>query len=204
MEKSQLKSEDKVHFREKIALGVGGFSNMFGYIGINTVARTAYVMILGLNAAWVGIALTIPRFLDAFIDPLMGKISDNFHSRWGRRRPFIVVGAILMGITFGFIWMVPDAWSPTLKIIYFILMQILFYTFYSVFAVPFKALTYEMTPDYNERNHVMAYVAFFHKAGEFLYEWIIPLAAVISSAYFASKLPPGSKVEMTGVIIVAW
>jgi len=61
-----------------------------------------------------------------------------------------------------------------------------------------------MTPDYNERNRVMAFVAFFHKTAEFLYEWIIPLAAVISSAYFASKLPAGSKVEMTGIIIVAW
>jgi len=193
-----------VPFREKIALGVGGFSNMFGYIGINTVARTAYIMILGLNAAWIGVALTIPRIWDAFSDPLMGKISDNFHSRWGRRRPFIVIGAILMGIVFGLIWMVPEAWSPTGKIIYFILLQIVFYTCYTVFAVPFKALTYEMTPDYNERNRVMAYVAFFHKLAEFLYEWIIPLAAVISSAYFVSKLPEGKKVEMTGIIIVAW
>jgi GPH family glycoside/pentoside/hexuronide:cation symporter len=83
-------------------------------------------------------------------------------------------------------------------------MQIVFYTCYTIFAVPFKALSYEMTPDYNERNRVMAFVAFFHKSAEFLYEWIIPLAAVISSAYFASKLPQGSKVEMTGIIIVAW
>ena len=49
----------KVPFREKIALGVGGFSNLFAYIGINTVARTVYVMILGVNAAWIGVALTI-------------------------------------------------------------------------------------------------------------------------------------------------
>jgi GPH family glycoside/pentoside/hexuronide:cation symporter len=204
MESSTMKSGDKVRLREKLTLGVGGFSNMFGYIGVNTVARTAYVMILGLNAAWIGVALTIPRILDAFFDPFVGKISDNFHSRWGRRRPFIVIGAVAMGIIFGFIWMVPDSWTPTMKIIYFILMQILFYIFYSIFAVPFKALTYEMTPDYNERNRVMAYVAFFHKLAEFLYEWTIPLAAVISSAYFAYKLPAGSKVEMTGVIIVTW
>ncbi len=201
-EKTLLK--DKVPFWEKVALGGGAFSNMFGYIGVNTVARTAYIMILGLNAAWIGVALTIPRLWDAFSDPLMGKISDNFHSRWGRRRPFIVAGAILMGIVFGLIWMVPEAWTPTVKIIYFILMQIVFYTCYTIFAVPFKALTYEMTPDYNERNSVMAYAAFFHKLAEFLYEWIIPLAAVISSAYFVTRLPEGSKVEMTGIIIVAW
>ncbi|MBN2011661.1 MFS transporter [candidate division KSB1 bacterium] len=194
----------KVPFREKLALGVGGFSNLFAYIGINTLARTVYVMILGLNAAWIGVALTIPRIWDAFSDPIMGKISDNFHSRWGRRRPFIVGGAITMGLIFGLIWMVPQAWNETTQIIYFILMQLLFYTCYTVFAVPFKALTYEMTPDYNERNQVMAYVAFFHKLAEFLYEWLIPLAAVISSAYFVSKIPEGQQVEMTGIIIVTW
>ena len=116
MKQSNLKDKkktiiDKVPFREKMALGVGAFSNMFGYIGVATVARTAYIMIMGLNAAWIGVALTIPRIWDAFTDPFMGKISDNFHSRWGRRRPFIVAGAILMGIIFGLIWMVPEAWN---------------------------------------------------------------------------------------------
>jgi len=135
---------------------------------------------------------------------MAGEISDNFHSRWGRRRPFIVGGALMMGLLFGLIWMVPGSWNQTMQIIYFIMMQILFYTCYTVFAVPFKALTYEMTPDYNERNRVMAYVAFFHKLAEFLYEWMIPLAAVISSAYFVSKIPEGEKVEMTGIIIVTW
>jgi GPH family glycoside/pentoside/hexuronide:cation symporter len=61
-----------------------------------------------------------------------------------------------------------------------------------------------MTPDYNERNRVMAYVAFFHKAAEFLYEWIIPLAAVVSSLYFLERIPAGQKVEMNGIRIVTW
>jgi len=195
---------DRVPFKEKVALGVGGFSSMFGYTGINTVARTVYVMILRVNPAWVGIALTLPRIWDAFSDPIMGKISDNFHSKWGRRRPFIVVGALLMGIVFGLIWMVPEYWSHLPQLIYFLLMQLVFFTCYTVFSVPYNALTYEMTPDYNERNRVMAYVAFFHKAGEFLYEWIIPLAAVFSSAYFVLRIPEGQKVEMNGIRIVTW
>jgi GPH family glycoside/pentoside/hexuronide:cation symporter len=195
---------DKVPLREKMTLGLGGLSNMFAYIAINSVARTVYVMILGLNSAWIGIALTIPRICDAFIDPLMGKLSDNFHSRWGRRRPFIVVGALSMGIAFGLTWMVPQKWSDPSKIIYFIVMQLVFYACYSVFSVPFNALTYEMTPDYNERNRVMAYVAFFHKTGEFLYEWMIPFAALVSSLYFVSQIPAGQKVEMNGIRIMTW
>ena len=195
---------DRVPFREKLALGVGGFTSLFGYIGINTVARTAYVMIMGLNPALVGMALFIPRMWDAFSDLLMGKISDNFHSRWGRRKPFIVIGAVTMGIVFGLIWMVPESWNQPAKLAYFIVMQIIFFTCYTIFSVPYNALTYEMTPDYNERNSVMAYNAFFHKAGEMLYEWMIPLAAVFSTIYFAAKLPEDQTVELNGIRVVTW
>jgi len=203
-EKQKTLPQDRVPFREKLALGVGGFTSLFGYIGINTVARTVYVMILGVNAAWVGMALFIPRMWDAFSDPFMGKISDNFHSRWGRRRPFIVAGALSMGIVFGLTWMVPEDWSQPAKLIYFIAMQLVFFTCYTVFSVPYNALTYEMTPDYNERNRVMAYNAFFHKAGELLYEWMIPLASIFSIAYFSTKLPEGQNVELNGIRIVTW
>ena len=194
-----MKNSDRVPFWEKLILGIGGFPSLFGYIGINTVARTVYIMILGVNPLWVGLALFAPRFLDGFLDPLMGKISDNFHSRWGRRKPFIVIGAVLMGIVFGLVWMVPESWSQAAKLVYFIVMQFVFFACYSMFSVPYTALTYEMTPDYNERNSVMAYNAFFHKVAEFLYEWMIPLGAVFSWVFFSFD-----KVELNGIRVVTW
>lgn len=199
-----MKNSDRVPFREKLVLGSGGFPSLFGYIGINTVAWTVYVMILGVNPAWVGLALFAPRFMDGFLDPLMGKISDNFHSKWGRRKPFIVIGAVLMGIVFGLTWMVPGSWSEAAKLAYFIVMQFIFFACYTMFSVPYNALTYEMTPDYNERNSVMAYNAFFHKLGEFLYEWIVPLGSIFSLAYFATKLPKDQTVEINGIRVVTW
>ncbi len=199
-----MKNSDRVPFREKLILGSGGFPSLFGYIGINTIAWTVYVMILGVNPAWVGLALFVPRFMDGFLDPLMGKISDNFHSKWGRRKPFIVIGAVSMGIVFGLTWMVPESWSQPAKLAYFIVMQLIFFACYSVFSVPYTALTYEMTPDYNERNSVMAYNAFFHKLGELLYEWMVPLATVFSLAYFAAKLPKDQTVELNGIRVVTW
>jgi GPH family glycoside/pentoside/hexuronide:cation symporter len=203
-ERGDILFKDKVPFWEKLALGIGGFSNLFGFISINTVARTVYIMIFGVNPAWVGVALSIPRIWDAVTDPLMGKISDNYHSRLGRRRPFIVIGALTMGIVFGLMWMVPQTWSDPGKIVFFIVMQLVFYVCYTVFSVPFNALTYEMTPDYEERNRVMAYVAFFHKAGEFVYEWIVPLAAVFSSIFFVMQIPESQSVEINGIRIVTW
>ena len=149
-------NSDRVPLWEKLVLGSGGFPSMFGYVGISTVARTVYIMILGINPFLVGLALFAPRFMDGFLDLLMGKISDNCHSRWGRRKPFIVIGALLMGIVFGLIWMIPESWGLTAKLTCFIVMQFIFFACYSVFSVPYNALTYEMTPDYNERNNVMA------------------------------------------------
>ena len=173
------KLHDKVPFYEKAALGAGALAAFFGYAGVSILAYPVYNMILGVNAAWIGIALMTPRLWDAITDPLMGKISDNFHSRFGRRKPFIVCGAISMGILFALLWYVPDNWSDQLKITYFIAMQILYFTAYTVFAVPYNALTYEMTPDYNERTNVMAFCAFFHKLGELLGGWMLPLATAL-------------------------
>ena len=194
----------RVPLSEKLTLGMGSLSSFFGYVAINSLAYPVYNMILGVDVALVGIALTVPRIWDALTDPVMGLISDNFHSKWGRRKPFIVSGAILMGIVFGLIWLVPEAWSETAKVAFFIGMQILFFTFFTVFYVPYTALTYEMTPDYNERTRVMAYNAFFHKFGEFIYQWMIPLAAVLSVRFFAASLPEGQEVNLSGIRTVGW
>ena len=151
----------RVPWMEKIILGFGMLSSFFGYVAVNSLAFPVYNMILGVSPALIGVALLIPRLWDAFTDPLMGVISDNFHSRWGRRKPFIVIGSIFMGVSFGLLWMAPTEWSETLKIAYFIVFQIFFFTFFTIFYVPYTALTYEMTPDYNERTRVMSVTAFF-------------------------------------------
>ena len=155
-------------------------------------------MMLGVNTALVGTALMIPRIWDAFTDPVMGLISDNYHSKWGRRKPFIVIGAALMGIVFGLIWLVPEALEPDCQNNLFccacsfsFLHSLRFFTF------PIPALTYEMTPDYNERTRVMAYNAFFHKLGEFIYQWMIPLATVVLLAvFFACIVCPKARMSI--------
>ena len=94
---------NKVPLYEKLALGSGSLSMFFGYAAVGILAYPVYNILLGVDAAWIGIALMIPRIWDSITDPIMGKISDNFKSKWGRRRPFIVIGAILMGLFFALI-----------------------------------------------------------------------------------------------------
>lgn len=196
---------DRVPLMEKLVLGVGSLASFFGYVAVNSLAYPVYNMILGVSPVLVSVALMIPRLWDAFTDPVMGRISDNCHSRFGRRKPFIVVGALLMGLVFGIIWMVPENWSQSAQFVFFISTQILFFTFFTVFYVPYTALTYEMTPDYNERTRVMAYNAFFHKLGEFFYQWAIPLASLISLTFFAGSLIEGQEgLSFGGIRVTGW
>jgi hypothetical protein len=80
---------EKLPFKEKMAVGAGGLTQFLANVGVNSTAIPFYQMTLGLNPALLGMMLAIPGFWDAFTDPVMGNISDNFHSRFGRRRPFI-------------------------------------------------------------------------------------------------------------------
>lgn len=111
---------------------------------------------LGMSPTLIGWAAGIPRIFDAVTDPLVGYISDNTKSRWGRRRPFIFVGAILVGVLFALLWvLLPTNASETTLFIYFLVGSLIFYGAYTVFATPWVALGYELTPDYNERTRLM-------------------------------------------------
>lgn len=168
----------KVSFKEKFGVGTGGLSVSLGNQSVRTTGQSVLNMILGINAFWVGIVLAIPLLWDAITDPIMGNISDNFRSKYGRRRPFIFIGAILMGLTFASIWMIPMEWSDAGKLTWFLVTSLLFYTAYTIFSVPFIALTFEMTPDYDERTSVQGYVTFWNRLGEMTYMGLIPLSAI--------------------------
>ncbi|HWA25047.1 MAG TPA: MFS transporter [Lacunisphaera sp.] len=185
--------EDRVGFGEKLAFGVGTLPVFYAIAGVGSFAVPVYQMTLKVPLLYFGIALSIPRFLDAFFDTWMGRISDNTHSRWGRRKPYIIAGAFLQALFFGLIWMVPTDWSPPAIVVYLICSQILFYVAYSIYSVPYSSLGYELTPDYNERTSVWSFATFFNKVGESGYNWIFPLTTL---AVFSST--------MQGVHVIGW
>ncbi len=166
----------KLTTREKLAVGTGGLTVSLGNQSVRTTGQGVLNMILGINAIMVGVVLAIPLLWDAITDPIMGNISDNFKSRYGRRRPFIFLGAILMGLSFASIWLIPMGWSDAGKLAWFLVTSLLFYTAYTIFSVPFIALTYEMTPDYDERTAVQGFVTFWNRLGEMTYMGLIPLS----------------------------
>lgn len=154
MEHYATAPEDRIPNPQKLVYGLGAFvNNLLAYsIGSMTIVLN---LGLGMNPGLVGMLGALPRLTDAITDPVMGFISDNTRSRWGRRRPYILVGAIFAGIIFALLWQLPAGKSETYYFTFFLLGSLVFYLAYTVFATPWVALGYELTPDYHERTRLM-------------------------------------------------
>jgi GPH family glycoside/pentoside/hexuronide:cation symporter len=164
--------EDRVPFSHKVIYGLGGFANNLlgqAMVGMMIVLNLGF----GMNPALVGLLGALPRLTDALTDPLMGYISDNTRSKWGRRRPYIFIGAILSGIVLAMLWQMPDGKSENWYFIYFLIGSIIFYLAYTVFATPWVALGYELTPDYNERTRLMGVQNFIGQLAFVVAPWFL-------------------------------
>ena len=157
--------QDRIPFAHKLIYGLGAFVNNLLAAAIGGMAIVLNLG-LGMNPALVGLLGALPRLTDAITDPLMGYISDNTRSRWGRRRPYIFCGAIAVGIIFALLWQLPRGTSETFLFWYFLIGSLIFYLAYTMFATPWVALGYEMTPDYHERTRLMGVQNFI---GQFAY-----------------------------------
>ena len=161
---------DRVSFPRMIAYGLGGFTNNLlaaASGGMMIVLNLGY----GMNPALAGLLSAIPRFTDAATDPVMGYISDNTRSRWGRRRPYIFVGAILAGLSFAALWQLPRDAGEGLLFGIFLAGSLLFFLGYTIFATPWVALGYELTPDYHERTRLMGVQNFFSQSAYLIGPW---------------------------------
>lgn len=150
----QTAPEDRIPIPQRLAYGLGALvNNLLGAsIGVMAIVLN---LGLGMNPAVVGTLMALPRLTDALTDPLMGYISDQTRTRWGRRRPYILIGAITAGILFAALWQLPAGHSEQFYFWFFLIGSIVFYMAYTVFATPWVALGYEMTPDYHERTRLM-------------------------------------------------
>lgn len=151
----------------KLCLGFG-----IGSLGIaillNTVTTFFPVLmttILGQSAAMAGLLLTVSKLYDAFADVVIGVASDRTRSRWGRRRPYLLAGAIVASLSFLMIFIPPKLGGDAL-IIYMTVALVVYSTGYSLFAVPYVAMAGEMTDGYNERTRLLSFRTFFVSAGQ--------------------------------------
>jgi glycoside/pentoside/hexuronide:cation symporter, GPH family len=170
MQAPPTRPEDRIPFPVRIAYGMGAMVNNLLAAAVGSMAIVLNLG-LGMNPATVGLLMALPRLTDALTDPLMGYISDHTRTRWGRRRPYIFGGAIAVGLIFALMWQLPDGFSLNFYFWFFLLGSFLFYLAYTVFATPWVALGYELTPDYHERTRVMATANFMGQLSYLAVPW---------------------------------
>lgn len=156
MSNSKEITRSKVPIGQKAAFGAGHFvlNLLPGVLGV--YLQVFILTAFGMDPVWAGLLGGLPRIFDALTDPVMGFISDNTKSRFGRRRPYIFAGAIISGILFILMWQLDENASQSFNFWYVMILQILFLVGNTMFATPLVGLGYEMTSDYNERTRLMS------------------------------------------------
>jgi GPH family glycoside/pentoside/hexuronide:cation symporter len=164
--------EDRIPFSLKLVYGLGAFVNNLLAAAIGGMVIVLNLG-LGMNPALVGLLSALPRLTDALTDPVMGYISDNTRSRWGRRRPYIFIGAIAAGVVYALLWQLPAGQSDSFYFWYFLAGSLIFYLGYTIFATPWVALGYELTPDYHERTRLMGVQNFIGQLAYIVAPWFL-------------------------------
>ncbi|MFT4733052.1 MAG: GPH family glycoside/pentoside/hexuronide:cation symporter, partial [Gammaproteobacteria bacterium] len=163
-------AKDRIPFGEKAAYGTGTL-----VLNLLPAALGIFAFFLitafGVDPILAGLLGGLPRLFDAITDPIMGFITDNTKSRWGRRRPYIVVGAILSGTCFALLWQLDPANSQNYTFWYILLFSMAFTIGNTMFATPFVGLGYEMTSDYKERTRLMAASQFMGQIAWMIVPW---------------------------------
>ena len=150
-----MSNTKKVHFGQKVAFGLGMLANQM-FPAAMGIFFVVLVEDLGFSTTMWAVLYFAPRLFDAITDPIMGFISDNTKSRWGRRRQYVFIGALIMGITFIVMWQLYKDSGLEYNFYYFLFFSLIFYFGMTIFSVPYVAMGYEMSDDFHERTQIMA------------------------------------------------
>ena len=151
----KIGSSTSVPLSQKVIYGLGMLANQMFPAALG-IFMVILVQGLGMSPLLWGILFFLPRLSDALTDPIMGYISDNTKSRWGRRRPYILIGAIVAGLSYIAMWQLSSENTEIYNFTYFLLLSIVFYLGLTIFATPYVAMGYEMSNDFHERTRLMA------------------------------------------------
>jgi glycoside/pentoside/hexuronide:cation symporter, GPH family len=166
-----LTGTGRVSWHQLVAYGFGGLIPIALFNIAGQLMGLLGNISLGLSAFWLGVIMIVPKLWDALIDPLVGYVSDNVRTPWGRRRPFILLGGFLVAVTFVGMWWIPkgpwirsifvsDAAYNWFQLCFILAGLLIFFTSCTLFEIPHGALGMEMSSDYHERTRLFSAKSF--------------------------------------------
>jgi len=164
---SAVAKSNGVPLGQKVAFGFGMLANQMFPAALG-VFFVVLVQDLGFSPLLWGLIFFAPRLFDAVTDPIMGFVSDNTRSKWGRRRQYVFIGALILGISYIAMWQLYRENTQAYNFAYFLGCSLVFYLGLTIFSVPYVAMGYEMSDDFHERTSIMAVAQF---VGQFA--WVI-------------------------------
>ena len=154
-----------LNFSTKFSYGIGQLAEGVKNACLGTFVLFYYNQVLGLSGTLAGLAVAIALVFDAVSDPLAGSVSDNWHSRLGRRHPFMYASAIPLAISFALLFMPPSGFGETGLFIWLTATILLTRASMTLYHVPHIALGAELSQDYDERTQVVSFRYFFSFVG---------------------------------------
>jgi GPH family glycoside/pentoside/hexuronide:cation symporter len=171
-----------------LAYGFGAVAYGVKDFGFSTFLLFFFNQVMGVPASEVGLAIFAALLLDAFIDPLIGSLSDRTRGRWGRRHPWMYAAAVPIAIGWLALWNPPEL-SKHALVIWVFAFSVVVRSAVSAYEVPSQALSPELTVDYNERTRIMAY--------RYLFGWAGGMAMLAASYNYLLAAHPG---QTTGLL----
>jgi glycoside/pentoside/hexuronide:cation symporter, GPH family len=167
---------------------IGAMADYMLYVPFNALIGPIFTTGFILDPRWVGWAVSLPRILDGLIDPAIGHLSDITHTRWGRRRPFILGAALLGAMAVAAMWWASPSWTAHAQFTWLLICSVLLFICYGTYSMTHVAFGYELSDDYNYRTKVAAIRAFYFS-----------LAALGGGGIYWLALRPFFGGEITGI-----
>lgn len=168
---SALGPEGQVPLREKLAYGLGSPLDGFASGAVGAMTNPIFVLMMGVSPSVLSLVGLLYRIWDAITDIGAGWLSDNARTRWGRRRPFVFVGAVMTGLWMPVIWFFPQGWPTGLLVTWMVGCWMVRDVFASMYNIPMQCLLLEMTPSTRERTNISAIRSYFGNASGLLVGW---------------------------------
>ena len=190
---------ESITLKNEISWAIGSTAT-----GATTNALTIFALFfltshVGLAAGIAGLLIFATKLYDAISDPIMGRITDNWQGRKGRRSPFLCWGALFLGVSFFFFFSLsPMSTGLAIPVVLFLLVMIS--TGYTIFAVPYLALAPDIAPSYDGRTRLMSYRVFFLMMGVLVGVLLVPKLVDFGDGFRLMGFIVGIIVIVVGVI----